>query len=467
MRLSGLFGLCTSVAKVPGATTVLAHTPEPETRQSILESAAAEKATSLQPYIRSHMRTESAARRQPRRLTTPIAVIALLGVTASAAVAQTPEPSTRQAAIETAQAEKVPALHTYVPPKAERVMGTIQTYLDGTVDGWHPYLQSAYRGGGFALGAGYRRYVSAYNTIDVRGSYTVSSYKLVEAEFVAPRLFLRRGQLSVLGGWRDATQVGYFGTGTTTSVDDRTNFAFRQPYASARLTLLPIRKLWTVQGGAEWTRWSQRPGEGTFPSVETKYTPATLPGLGAETTYLHAQGGVGFDWRTSQGYSRRGGVYDASFHDFTDRDSDFGFRRVDYEVIQHVPILREAWVLSLRGKASTTFRKDDQEVPFFMLPALGGGSDLRGFASWRFRDRHSLLLQAEWRIIANRFLETAFFYDAGKVASRINDLDLDGMKSDYGIGVRFHGPFATPLRIDLARSNEKRFALVFSSTASF
>ena len=33
-------------------------------------------------------------------------------------------------------------------------------------------------------------------------------------------------------------------------------------------------------------------------------------------------------------------------------------------------------------------------------------------------------------------------------------LDLDGLKSDYGFGVRFHGPFATPLRVEVARSPE-------------
>jgi outer membrane translocation and assembly module TamA len=46
------------------------------------------------------------------------------------------------------------------------------------------------------------------------------------------------------------------------------------------------------------------------------------------------------------------------------------------------------------------------------------------------------------------------FYDAGKVAARRADLDLDGLKSDYGFGVRFHGPFATPLRIEVAKSPE-------------
>ena len=51
MRLTGLFGVCTTVAMMLGATTAaLAQTSEPETRQSTLENAAAEKAKSLQPY---------------------------------------------------------------------------------------------------------------------------------------------------------------------------------------------------------------------------------------------------------------------------------------------------------------------------------------------------------------------------------------------------------------------------------
>ena len=66
--------------------------------------------------------------------------------------------------------------------------------------------------------------MSAYNYIDLRGSYSILGYKRAEAEFVAPRLFDRRAHLSVLGGWREATQVGFFGIGTNTSIDDRTNF---------------------------------------------------------------------------------------------------------------------------------------------------------------------------------------------------------------------------------------------------
>ena len=68
--------------------------------------------------------------------------------------------------------------------------------------------------------------------------------------------------------------------------------------------------------------------------------------------------------------------------------------------------------------------------------------------------------------MVNRYLDTAFFYDAGKVTERTSDLDFDGLKSNYGFGVRFHGPFTTPLRVEIARSHEG-LAFVFSAGPSF
>ena len=48
----------------------------------------------------------------------------------------------------------------------------------------------------------------------------------------------------------------------------------------------------------------------------------------------------------------------------------------------------------------------------------------------------------------------ALFYDAGKVAPRFDALSWKRLSSDVGIGVRFHGPLATPLRIELAKGQE-------------
>jgi hypothetical protein len=393
---------------------------------------------------------------------------AVVAVAAPSVTAQERAATSRTATIEQAKAEKTSQLRPYAPNKVEAALDRAEDILISGRLHWHPFFESAYAGGGFTLGAGYRRFVSPYNTVDLRGSITFSGYKRIEAEFRAPRLFGRRGVLSAVGGWREAPSVGFYGIGTgPTSVDDRANYAFTQPYASATLDFWPTRRLFVLRGGVEFSEWTQEAGGGTAPSVDEVYTPTTLPGLGASPTYLHTQGMVGLDWRTSPGYTRRGGFYGVTAHRFVDQDDLFGFTQVDYEAIQHVPILRDTWVISLRGRVETTYVDDNDQVPFFMLPALGGGSSLRGFASWRFRDRNSLLLQAEWRILANRFLDMALFVDAGKVTASASDLNnFHDLKQDYGLGFRLHGPLATPLRIELAKSNEG-LALVFSSKAPF
>jgi outer membrane protein assembly factor BamA len=166
------------------------------------------------------------------------------------------------------------------------------------------------------------------------------------------------------------------------------------------------------------------------------------------------------------GYARRGSVLGVTFRDFSDTDSRYGFKQIDYEAIQHIPLLRESWALSLHAAASVTGLKSGQEIPFFMMPSVGGGSSLRGYSSWRFRDRNSLLLQAEWRVMVNRFLDTALFYDTGKVEAHTRDLNFNNLKDDYGIGFRFHTPLSTPLRIEFARSREG-ITIVFSSSGSF
>ena len=150
-----------------------------------------------------------------------------------------PPASSRQAEIEQRQAEKSQTLQPYEPNKAEKFFDRLDAVLERGSLRWHPFFDSAYSGGGFTLGLGRAFHVSPYNQIDFRGSYTITGYKRVEAEFIAPRIFNRRGNLSVLGGWREATQVGFYGIGNDTIKEDRSNYLFEQPYGSALLQLYP------------------------------------------------------------------------------------------------------------------------------------------------------------------------------------------------------------------------------------
>ena len=386
---------------------------------------------------------------------------------AQAAGAQDATPASRAAIIEQAQAEKAANLTAFQPGRVEAFLnGVEQAMLLGS-QRIHPFFDSAYAGGGFTIGAGYAKYVSPYSFVDLRGSITGKGYARIEAALMSPRVFDRRGSLTVIGGWRQATQVGFYGTGMQTTLEDRSNYRFNQPYGSADLDFLPTRKLLVLHGGAELSRWNLGSGKGDVPSIDTVYTPETLPGVGTSTTYFHTEAGVAIDSRPAADYARHGGYYGITFHDFNDTSNNtFGFRRTDYEAIQHIPILRETWVISLHGRLQLADAANNQTIPFFMLPSLGGGSSLRAYNSWRFRDRNSLLLQAEWRVIANRFLDVALGYDAGRVANRRSDLTSSPLKSDYGIGVRFHGQIATPLRVELFHGSEG-WNIVFSAKAAF
>ena len=378
---------------------------------------------------------------------------------------QAPDPDSRAAVIEQAQAEKATQVHPYVPNKAEAYLNYAEKALSNGVH-LHPFFINSYAGGGFTLGAGYTSYFRSYDTLDVRGSFTPSGYKRLEAEFISPRLLKRRASLSLLGGWREATQVGFYGTGTNNSSDDRANYGFTQPYGIATFTFRPRRRAPFLRTALDISQWQQGPGSGSAPSIEEVYTPETLPGLGTSVTYVHSSVAIGIDRRPAVDYARRGGFFGIVAHDFHHPDGGYGFRQWEYEAVQHVPLLRETWVLSFHARVTTTGTKDGQDIPFYMLPSLGGGSSLRGFSSWRFRDRNSLLLQGEWRVMVNRFFDTAVFYDAGKVTAHARDLDLDGLRHDVGFGVRFHGPRSTPWRIDFARGNEG-LHMVWAASASF
>jgi hypothetical protein len=405
-----------------------------------------------------------------RRLACAFAVV-LASFVGAPARAQDPSagqatvaPTSREAQIAAEQAQKAAQIKPYEPSGAERWAVRLRREFLTDPNGFYPYFGSVYSGGGFTLGAGYRQYYADRTHFDVKGLYSFKGYKLIELSTDSWGVARERLDLHARVGWRDATQVAYYGLGID-SPNDRADFRMKETYFGGDVRARPGG--YTVFGaGMMYEDYSLEEPTGTHPPVEEVHTPETAPGLGVSPTYLHTMVSAGVDWRPSPGYARRGGLYEISYHNYADRDETYSFDRVDGEIVQHIPILRENWVVSLHGLVQTTL-DDDDNVPYFLMPSLGSGSTLRAYPSWRYRDRHSLLLQGEFRWIPNRMgLDMALFYDMGKVTPRWDDLSLSHLKSDVGLGVRFHGPFATPLRIELAHGREG-LHLVFAGSAAF
>ncbi len=187
---------------------------------------------------------------------------------------------TREQEITDQQAEKATQLKAYEPSKAERIIDRIQRGFIEQRGGFFPFLGTVYSGGGFTLGAGYRRFYGDRSNWDVKGLYSIRNYKMVEATTTSPTHLSGRLTLDAQVGWRDATQVAYYGLGMGTSPDDRTNFRFNETYLGGGAKFRPIS--WVVlDGRLNYEDWNTEPGLGTAPSIETVFTPATAPGLGA------------------------------------------------------------------------------------------------------------------------------------------------------------------------------------------
>jgi hypothetical protein len=392
--------------------------------------------------------------------------IALIALMLPAAMASAQD-ATRAGIIAAAQADKARLLVPYTPSKAEQIAADMKGRLLDTPQGFYPWFDSVYSGGGFTGGAGYRRFFGDRTFWEARGLVSGRGYKLFEGVVDAMGDNGSPFDLRASAGWRDATQVAYYGLGNDTASDARTSFRLQQAYAGISMRAR-ARRIVFADIGLRFEDFTLLEGkDGDWPSIEDRHTSDTAPGLGTNPRYWRTTFAGGIDSRPAAGYARKGGLYQLTYDIFTEQQGGANsFETLQAEVVQHFPILRENWVLSLHGVAKTTV-DDEDVVPYFLMPALGSGSTLRAYSSWRFRDRHSLLMSGEWRWMPSRlFLDVALFYDAGKVAADRSDLNFSGLTHDWGLGFRFHSPLATPLRIEIARGREG-VNLVFSGTAAF
>lgn len=363
---------------------------------------------------------------------------------------------TRAALVEQQQAAKAKALPADEPSRAERFFEQLEEgkWFLGAPRGWYPYFGSIYPGGGIAGGAGYRHHIGYDSYVDVAAMVSVNNSKKVQIVGSTPNHLRRRLDLAGTISWLDATQVPFYGLGKDSARADRTLFGLRrtQMEGSATFRFVDWLRL-RIDGGLD--HYNQAAGRGRAPSIEERFSALSAPRLGEDELFLRGEVSATAPWLQSPGYSRRGGLYRFAYEEFNPllgSGGTFGFIRT--EVVQHVPLLRETWVFSGRARTESIVRKSDV-VPYYLMPWLGSGETLRAYPTGRFRDRHTLLLGGELRWFPNRLgLDMALFFDAGTVAPFRSHLILDRLKSDYGIGVRFHTPAATVLRLDVARGRE-------------
>jgi hypothetical protein len=380
---------------------------------------------------------------------------ALGGVSAAAQ----PVVETREDALRRLRLERAQRVQPYTPGRLERWLVKVENdrllerlFLTGD-GGWYARLGSLTTGGGFAAGPGYRRRNLGGRRVEVRASAAISMkrYWAAEASVRLPELSGGRFFADLYARHRDFPQEDFFGPGPDAARTDRVSYGYRDTAVGGGGGLRAAGWL-TVGGRTAFLSPAVSGGtDSRLPSIEQLFDETAAPGLAVQPNFVRMEGWLDLDYAEPAGNPRSGGRYLVSHAAYLDRGrAGYGFSRTEVDLRQYLSVLQQRRVLALRGYGSFAVARPGERVPFYLQQTLGGGSTLRGFREYRFRDSNLLLLQAEYRWEIFPALDAALFYDAGMVAPRAGDLHLRRFERDYGLGFRFGTIRGVFLRIDTA-----------------
>lgn len=337
--------------------------------------------------------------------------------------------------------------------RIDDLVAQVGAWFDPEREGFVPWVGGIMPGGWVAGGGGYRRTLAGGIRFDGKAGISLLNYKLLDAGVHVP-IAGTRLSVDVRSRLMDAPRVQFFGVGNESLAEERTYFDYEPTQVDARLRF----KLSDVDevGGSIGLLHVGTGASPKAPSIEAVFPPTATPGLGQSASYrtlgLYAQA----DRRDARDFTRRGGWYRADWRVFADGEGRaYGHQRIDLDLRQFFPIVDERHAVLARGVYSGTRAADGDDVPHFMMPTLGDGEHLRGFANQRFADRHRLLMQGEYRYRLNERLHLAGFADLGRVAPRLGALSLGDLHAGYGVGARVQTTDGAAVRADIARSREQ------------
>jgi hypothetical protein len=338
-------------------------------------------------------------------------------------------------------------------------------------EGFYPEFSNVVSGSGWiSLGPGYRRYFADERVFfDTSAAVSWHFYNMAQARVEMPKLLDEHLKLGVQGMWQDDTQVNYFGIGPDVVDDDQSQYRFLTHEIVGYATY-HVNDSFYFSGATGWLGSPKvRNAGGTFkpdfPSTLAAFPNDPAVSLAEQPSLWQSQAAVTADTRNHRGYPTEGFVYRAALTEYNDRSfGTFSFHQYEAEGLQFVPVISKKWILVFHGWAVGTGIPSGNEIPFYLLPALGGNNTLRGYHNFQFHDNNLLLANAESRLRVTEHIDAAVFADAGNVAPRFRDLNLG--TTDYGVGVRLHTATTMLARVDVARGDQG-WTFLFRTTDPF
>jgi surface antigen Omp85-like protein len=263
--------------------------------------------------------------------------------------------------------------------------------------------------------------------------------------------------------YRHYPQNRFYGLGGGTEPEDGSNFLNQDAHYEA-VGGYKARRGLSASVRAGFVQAFIGPGtDDESPTIGALYDDTSAPGLDRQPDFFRLAGLVLLDGRDRPGNPHRGGMVAVGAARYDERGGDeFTFNRFAADARGYLALGSPQRVLAARAFALSDRPEDGSRVPFYFQEALGGSHTLRGFQSFRFRGEKVLLLQAEYRWEPWPALELALFADAGRAFRSDEAFSVEGLESDFGLGVRLKSSEDVLARFDVAKSREDlRFLLRF------
>jgi hypothetical protein len=325
----------------------------------------------------------------------------------------------------------------------------------GDKSGLYPEFSNMITGAGWiSIGPGYRRWFGGDRVVaDASAAMSWRSYKMARASVEITNLVRSRLAIGSEVKWQDFTQNTYFGDGPDSLESDRSEYRLKSLDAIGYANVRPAKWL-TIGGRAGWLRSPTllEPGgkfRRDYPATEMVFPDEAPFARAAQPDYLHGELSVTADTRDHRSHPHLGGLYRGAWIRFADRaGGDFSFQRFEAEGAHFVATDDSQVTVAAHGWLVASDTAEAHEIPFYLMPSLGGSNTLRAFPNYRFHDRHFVVANVELRLAMLAHVDAVMFVDAGNVAARMADLNFD--KRSIGLGLRVHSGTATFARLDVA-----------------
>lgn len=280
---------------------------------------------------------------------------------------------------------------------------------------------------------------------------------------INPRLYFLNNQLYLTGNVNLRHYPDhYYGIGNTVPVDDMLYTAQTYAINAQPFYLFNPQLMLAMYVGVRGERLLLNDSVAALrPYVAERYgdvgwDPYFILGLGVQFAYD----------------SRDNGFYPQKFSNFVKFScityqqalgSTYSFTSLTLDVRQYIP----TWLGQVFAWQVYFDTRLGEQVPFQMLPTIGGSDMIRGFRERMYTDNTMFMIQAEYRIPIWWRLKAAVFCSVGDVFDIYNP-SINRIKVGYGAGLRFRlNDARVHLRVDVAGNSEGEVKFYITATEAF